>query len=194
MYSDGLMVLIALAAAAGITSIVLGLFRLLNYKISYKYLIGFAVSLTLLFITFQKIDKMNILLGNSDGRQLTSKTITRKWRDVYSSKGRSREVPMLCFQNGREVCVDVGNSVWNAKKEGESFSVVSAPGDDEFFHTSGIYLSEENLSFDYGLMVVEILAAIFCLVKILFPGFLAFDKFGKSNSIQLFDENGKAEQ
>jgi hypothetical protein len=195
MYSDGSMFLIALALAAVSGLIVFGLLRLLKHKISRWFLIGFAVSLALLFFTFQKINKMNILLGNSEGRQTTTRKITRKWRDVYHAKGgSSREVPMLCFQNGGEVCVDVRDSLWNNKKEGESFSVVSAPGDDEFFHPTGIYLSEGNLDFDHGLLVVEILTALFCLVKILFPGFLAFDKFGKSNNIKLFDETGKAEE
>jgi hypothetical protein len=194
MYSDASMFFLALGAAAVITAIVGGLFRILKYKISYGFLIGFGVSLTLLFFTFQKINKMNILLGNSEGRQTSTRTVTRKWRDVYRSKGRSREVPMLCFQSGQEVCVDVSDSLWNSKKEGESFSVVSAPGDDEFFHPSGVYLSEGNLDFDYGLLVVEILAAVFCLVKILFPGFLALDRFGKSNNIKLFDETGQAEE
>lgn len=194
MYSDVSMFLIAMAAGAVFTAIVYGLFRLLNYKFSYPYLIGFCVALVLLTFTFQKINKMNILLGNSAGRELTSKKITRKWRDVYRSKGRAREVPMLCFQDGGEVCVDVGDSVWNDKKEGEIFSVFSAPGDDDYFHTTGVYLTEGNLAFDYFLLVAESLAAVFCLVKILFPGFLALDKFGRSNNIKLFDENGNAEE
>lgn len=63
MYGDGSMFLIALTVAAGVALIVFGLFRFLNHKISYRYLIGFTVSLTLLFITFQKINKMNVLLG-----------------------------------------------------------------------------------------------------------------------------------
>lgn len=194
MYSDASMFLLALMVAAGVAFIVFGLFRLLDHRIFYAFLIGFAVSLALLFFTFQKINKMNILLGNSPGRQTTSQTLTRKWRDVYSSKGRSREVPLLCFQSDGEVCVDVSNSVWNSVKEGESFAVVTAPGDDEFFHPSGVYLSEGNLDFDHGLMVVEILAAIFFLIKMLFPRFLAFDKFGKSKDVGLFDESYKAEE
>ena len=195
MYSDGSMFLIALTVAAVIALIVFGLLRLLTHKIAYWFLIGFAVSLALLFFTFQKINKMNLLLGNSEGRQTTTRTITRKWRDVYRSKyGSPREVPMLCFQNNGEVCVDVSDSLWRSKNEGESFSVVYAPGDDEFFHTSGVYLSEGNLEFDHGLLVVEILAAVFCLVKTLFPGFLALEKFGKSNNIKLFDETGNAEE
>lgn len=188
------MFLLALMAAAGIAFVVFGLFRLLNHKISYAFLIGFAVSLMLLFFTFQKINKMNILLGNSPGRQTTSQTLTRKWRDVYRSKGTTREVPKLCFESGKEICVDVSSSVWNRIKEGESFSVVSAPGDDEFFHTSSVYLDNGNFAFDYGLLVIEILAAIFCLTKMLFPRFLAVDKFGRSNNLKLFDESRRAEE
>lgn len=194
MYSDGSMFFIALAAAAAVALIVFGLFRVLQHKVvNYWFLIGFAVSLTLLFFTFQKINKMDILLGNSEGRQTTTKTITRKRRDVYSSKGRSREVPLLCFQSGGEVCLEVSDSFWQSKKEGESFSVVSAPGDDEFFHPTGVYLSEGNLAFDHVLLVLEILAAVFFLIKMLFPRFLALDRFGKSNNIKLFDETAKAE-
>lgn len=195
MYSDGSMLFISLAAAAMIAAIVFGLFRVLKHKVvNFWVLIGFAVSLTLLFFTFQKINKMNVLLGNSEGRQTTTKKITRKRKDVYSSKGRSREVPLLCFQSGKEVCVEVSDSLWQSKKEGESFSVVSAPGDDEFFHPTGVYLSEGNLAFDHALLVLEILAAVFFLIKILFPRFLALDKFGKSNNIKLFDETAKSEE
>ena len=194
MYSDASMFLIALLAATGIAFVVIGLFRLLNHKISYRYFVGFAVALTLLFITFQKINKMNILLGNNPGRQTSAQTLTRKWRDVYQSKNRSREVPLLCFQSGGEICVDVSESVWNNIKEGESFTVVSAPGDGEFFHTSSVYMDNGNFDFDYGLLVIEILAAIFCLIKLLFPRFPAFDKFGRSNDIKLFDESRRAEE
>ncbi len=194
MYDDGSMFFIALAAAA-VALIVFGLFRVLKHKVlNYWFLVGFAVSLTLLFFTFQKINKMNVLLGNSEGRQTTTKTITRKRRDVYSSKGRSREIPLLCFQSGGEVCVEVSDSLWQSKKEGESFSVVSASGDGEFFHPTGVYLSEGNLAFDHVLLVLEILAAVFFLIKMLFPRFLALDKFGKSNNIKLFDETAEAEE
>lgn len=101
---------------------------------------------------------------------------------------------MLCFESGGEVCVDVSNSVWQSKKEGETLTAVSAPGDDEYFHPSGVYLSEGNLDFDHALLAVEVLAAIFCLVKILFQHFPALDKFGKSNNIKLFDETDRAEE
>jgi hypothetical protein len=96
------MFLSALASGTGFTSIVFGLFRWLNCKTDYKYLIGFAAALILLLLTFQKINKMNLLLGNSEGRQTTSAPITRKWRDSYSSKGRTTVLTMLCFQSGSE--------------------------------------------------------------------------------------------
>jgi hypothetical protein len=193
MYSDGSMFFLALAGATIITAVVFGLFRVLKYKVSYKFLIGFGVSLTLLFLTFQKINKMNILLGNSEGREASSRRITRKWHDVYQGKNSSRQIPMLCFESDGEVCVEVGESVWQSKREGESFTVYSAPGDNEYHHPTGVYLSEGNLSFDYGLLTIETLAALFCLVKILFPGFLAFDMFRRSNTIKIFDETGRSE-
>ena len=192
MYSDGSMFFVAVLAAMAGTLIVYGLFYFFKLKYSYYFLIGFGIALMLLCFTFQKINKDSILTGETPGRIASTKTITRKWRDIYYGKNSgSRIRPMLCFQSEKEVCIEVGDSVWQGKKAGDTFTVYSAPGDDEYYHSTGIYLSKGNSDFDYGLLIFEAIAGIFCLTKMLFPGLLAVGKIGglsRSNNIKIFDD------
>jgi len=187
MYGDGTMLIIALTAAAVVALSVFGVFRFRRKKIAYGFLIGFGAALVLLFFTLQKINKMNVLVGESAGRKALTKTVTRKSRESFRSKGSSYSVPKLCFQDGGEVCVDVEGMFWTFKNVGDRITVFSVPGDDEFYHPTGQYLDDGNFAFDYFLLLVEALGALFCFVKMLFPRFLALDKFGKSNNIKIFD-------
>jgi hypothetical protein len=190
MYSDSSMFIISLVIAGIIALVIFGVLRVSKNKISWGFLIGFAISLLMLFFTFQKINKMDVLRGDAEGRQVDSRKITRKSRETYKPKsGPSRYIYYLCYENDKEICTEVSEAVWNRQKEGETFSVISLPGEDETYHASGTYLTEDNYAFDHFLMIIEILAAVFCLIKLLFPNFLSFKGFGKVDGLSITNDD-----
>lgn len=189
MFSDSTVYQIAFAVCflTALTTYFL-LYRL-NKKINWICLIGLAFFVGLTVLWGQKIIKMSVIRGFLDGRLLEQKIITNKKTVIsYNIKGNLAHSYFLCYQETLEVCLDVDWENWASSREGEKMTTIRVNGDDKVYHPSGIYANNDNFLIDSIFLGITLLAALLCLLKIIFPTFRLLKLFSRETTIKLFDE------
>jgi hypothetical protein len=188
MNNDGTAFLISIGVFGSIIGVGFLIHRLLKRKIDWFSLLALAFCLSFAVVTKQQINKKSKILGYYGERSIAGKKITRKKQEIYRGKDKSEMRYYLCYQDNREVCLDVNFDEWLFKKEGDSMPVISIKGDNDVYHPSGIYTNEGNMAFDKILLIFELLGALVFTLKIIFPRFLSFERFNKADNISLFKD------
>ncbi len=104
-------------------------------------------------LTRNKLTKMRQIRGYLPGATVETYLVRDKWTQPPNTFWISWADESNNLRSMDEL--NLPEEVWNRYEIGDPIKLVFVPNDDSPFHRDGIFASDENFLFDYGLLCVE---------------------------------------